>query len=385
MKISVLTPTYNDGISIKETLQSLLSQTYTNWEWIVVNDGSTDDTDEIMQQLISEYHLEEKCIYLKQQNGDQLNAILNGCQYITGDYVFVLHSDDLLPTEIFFQQCVEEMNEDLSIDGLFGDLMIINENSDVTGVQQVKEYQNHESMAPLMLLWLGRNIFADVAFHKTKWFQTYIKDNYLTWNMPFWLYYEESPKMMNYKKVNFPILKYRVHSENYINNVLGIHNVLNGELRTAIELMHFYEILNYKFQYVKFRLLNKLGLERLFRVKYKCEDTKNKAEIIDFIIRKRFSNYEDKLYFYSIHQFYKNKKTRTLDMSLFKENTKIYCGKDVRAFNKELLNQSLDESYLWFMREMREGFNKVIHYEHLGEENVKKILKFFCIEKEVEL
>lgn len=385
MKISVLTPTYNDSCSIRETLKSLLSQTYTNWEWIVINDGSSDDTDIVMKQLIEEYQLEKQCIYLKQENADQLNALINGCSYISGDYVFILHSDDLLPSETFFQQCIDEMKSSKNLDGIFGDLTVINEKSEVTGVQKVKKYEKKENVPPLMLLWLGRNIFADFAFHKTECFMNYVKENYLTWNMPFWLYYEEKPKMVNYKKVDFPILKYRVHGENYINNELGKHNVLNGELRTAIRLMHYYYIPNYNRQYIKYRLLNKVGLADMFRVKYKVEESKNKAEVIDFIIKKRFPTYEDKMYFHSIYKFYKNKKQRTLDLSRFSENTKIFCGKDMRAFNKQLLNQNIDEDYIWLMEEMCIGFDKVINYEHLGEEKVRKILQFFCIEKEVKL
>lgn len=385
MKISVLTPTYNDGASMRETLQSLISQTYKDWEWIVINDGSIDDTDEIIQGLVEEYHLEDKCIYLKQENRDQLNALLNGSNYITGEYVFVLHSDDLLPSDTFFQQCVDVMLRNPDIEGLFGDLTIINEKSEITGVQKVEKYKKSKSIPPLMLLWLGRNIFADVAFHKTECFVGHIKENYLTWNMPFWLYYGTSPQMVNYQKVDFPILKYRVHGGNYINNELGMHCVLNGELRTAIELMHYYNIPNYKNQYIKYRVLNKLGLSNMFRIRYEENETKNKDDVIDFIIRKRFQTYEDKIYFYSIYQFYKNKKARVLDLSCFTENTRIFCGKDARAFNKELLSNNLDSNYMWFMQEMRNGFNKVINYEQLGEDRVKKILQFFCIEKEVEL
>ena len=385
MKISVLTPTYNDGCSMRETLQSLMSQTYENWEWIVINDGSTDDTDAIMQNMIRGYRLEKKCIYLRQENSDQLNALLNGCNYITGDFVFVLHSDDLLPTDTFFQQCVDEMKKNQELDGLLGDLIIINEKSQVTGMQRVKEYEKNESTPPTMLLWLGRNIFIDVAFHKTQSFLSYIKDNYLTWNMPFWLYYQEKPQMVNYQKTNFPMLKYRVHSENYVNNELGMHNVLNGELRTAISLMHYYSIPNYVYQYTKYRLLNKLRLTNLFRVKYTLNETENKEEIIEFIIKKRFPVFEDKLYFHSIYQFYKNKRERALDMSCFTQNCMIYCGKDSRTFNKKLLNNTLEENYMWFMQEMCKGFNQVINYEQLGIENVRKILKFFCIEREVKL
>lgn len=385
MKISVLTPTYNDGCSMRETLQSLVSQTYENWEWIVINDGSTDDTDSIVKDLIKEYQIEQKCVYVKQENQDQLNALLNGCNYITGDFVFVLHSDDLLPSETFFQQCIDEMDRNPNLEGILGDLIIINEKSEVTGVQRVAGYQKKKSVPPIMLLWLGRNIYVDVAFHRSESFLDKIKENYLTWNMPFWLYYQEIPRMVNYKKTSFPMLKYRVHSGNYANSELGTHNVLNGELRTAIKLMHYYNIPCYKYQYVMYRLFNKLGLAHLFCVNYKLCATKDKAKVIDFIIRKRFSEYQDKTYFHSIYQFYKNKTERVLDMSGFEESTVVYYGKDSRTFNKKLLSHSLESNYHWFMEEMCKGFDRITNYEHLGAEKVRAILKFFCIEEEVKL
>lgn len=103
MKISVLTPSYNDAISIKKTLDSLLMQTYTDWESIIIDDGSTDDTRKIIEEYKKEKGLEDKIKYIYQENKDQLNAILNGLQYVNGDYIFTLHSDDLLPDKDFFQ------------------------------------------------------------------------------------------------------------------------------------------------------------------------------------------------------------------------------------------------------------------------------------------
>ena len=53
-KITVLTPTYNDSKSITETLTSLSSQTYTNWESIIIDDGSTDNTKSIIENFKKE-------------------------------------------------------------------------------------------------------------------------------------------------------------------------------------------------------------------------------------------------------------------------------------------------------------------------------------------
>lgn len=105
MKISVITPTYNDAVSIKDTYMSLKSQTFENWEWIVINDGSSDNTNEVIKALAAE-DKSNRIIYKEQQNQDQLNAIIHAAEYITGDFVFTLHSDDMLPSETFFCDCL---------------------------------------------------------------------------------------------------------------------------------------------------------------------------------------------------------------------------------------------------------------------------------------
>ena len=51
-KISVMTPTYNDAKSLEETLNSLVKQTYQNWEQIIIDDGSTDNTAKILKKTV---------------------------------------------------------------------------------------------------------------------------------------------------------------------------------------------------------------------------------------------------------------------------------------------------------------------------------------------
>lgn len=378
MKISVITPSYNDAESIKETYLSLKSQTYENWEWIIINDGSTDNTNEILREL-SAAEPQDKIIWKEQTNADQLNAIIHGTNYVTGDYVFILHSDDLLPSEDFFEKCLSFLKENPDYNGIFGDLLLIDENNKPLGKQQVKEYRVSKHIPPLQLLWLGRNLFCDVAFHKTEIFKNQILNSYLIWNTPFWLDYSElGIKMLNYKKADFPLLKYRLHSGNYINNDLGKLNVINGELRTAIRLMRFYSIPLYNIQYFLFRLFNKFGIE--YKPLYLNRETSDKSRIVKFIIKKRYPSTEDNAFLDSLYSFYRNKTKRTLVLNKLPQDLPLYYGKDVRMFNKKLLAGELEEFYISFLNEMKKGFSSVKAESEDDIQAIKDILKFFCID-----
>lgn len=380
VKISVLTPTYNDSVSIEETLMSLLKQTYQDWEWIVINDGSTDDTEAHINGLIEKYGISEKCRYVYQKNADQLNALLHGLEFINGDYVFTLHSDDLLPEEDFFKKCIEEMEQHPDIDGIFGDLLLIDEHSKVVGRQKVDEYRIQDGTPALMLLWLGRNLYSDVAFHRASIYRDSVKDNYLTWNMPLWIdLRNEEIKMLNYMSVPFPVLKYRVHAGNYINNELGRMNVINGELRTAVELMKHYSIPAYRQQYLMYRTMNKLFPNRKFRVKYEKKATVAPHKIISFIIQKRYpEGVKENIFLSSLLGFYGTKSEREVRLPQLKDVT-VYYGKDVRLFNRHLLQNDLDPFYLFFMEEMKKGFRRVIVQDEEDAEKIKAIMKFLCI------
>lgn len=379
MKISVITPTYNDSMSIRETYNSIVEQTYSDWEWIVINDGSTDDTREIMENIQREQSDKNKIIYKEQENADQLNAIIRAIDCITGDYVFVLHSDDLLPSKDFFENAVQYMIENKTCDGLYGDLILIDENGFETGVQKVKAYRQSKSIPPLQLLWLGRNLYSDVAFHRRESFVNKVRKTYLEWNMPMWLDFQEHQvNMLNFQKGDKPVLKYRVHSGNYINNTLGVLNVLNGELRTAIKLMCYYNIPCYRLQYYLFRICNKIGLS--YCVFYRKHETRNKANIIKFIIEKRLPTVSDNIYFESIYKFYMKKVKRSIVLENIPDTMPLYYGKDVRKFNKEVLNNSIDRFYIKFMNEMKKGFDKVIVSNKKDYDKMKIIAGFMCID-----
>lgn len=383
-KVSIIIPTYNDSSSICETFDSILMQTFKNIEVIIVDDGSSDDT----KNIVNDYILKNNATnfnYVYQDNKDQLNAVKNGLKYATGDYIYILHSDDLLYNSGSIKSCVLYLESNNEYDAITFDIAIIDEKSKFKTIQTV-DYFNNKYTLPISLVWLGRNLFSDVAFYKREVFENEVFNNYLTNNTPYWVDLN-SMKMLNVKKVDFFVMKYRVHENNYINNEIGKLNVINGELRFLTSLMKYYNINDYDKEYTKQRIYNKLSILKYYKPKYELTVTKDKAHVINFVLNKRFTEKEIKsnVYLDSIQSFYEKVDSTKREITITEDvSNKVYDGCDVRLFNKKLLNKELPSIYLNLMKEMKRGFN-VIYVTKENKEDIIRICRFLNIINFIEI
>lgn len=92
--ITIFTPTYNRAYTLKRLFQSLVSQTNQDFEWLVIDDGSTDNT----ESLINSFMLDDqiRIRYFKQVNGGKHRAINKGVKLAKGELFFIVDSDDYL-------------------------------------------------------------------------------------------------------------------------------------------------------------------------------------------------------------------------------------------------------------------------------------------------
>lgn len=98
MEFTVFTPTYNRGYIIKKLYQSLKRQHFKDFEWIVIDDGSTDNTSEVFNEINQDEH-DFSIIYKKVENKGKHNAINLGVQMASGRLFFIVDSDDYLPDD----------------------------------------------------------------------------------------------------------------------------------------------------------------------------------------------------------------------------------------------------------------------------------------------
>lgn len=99
-KVSIISPCYNGENYVFRFLESLLIQDYSNVEFIFINDGSTDKTEEVFASYKSQFEAKGwKVIYIKQENSGQAEAINKGLKIFSGDYIMFPDSDDIMYPE----------------------------------------------------------------------------------------------------------------------------------------------------------------------------------------------------------------------------------------------------------------------------------------------
>lgn len=110
--VSVIVPVYKVENYIKNCLESLINQTYLNWEAILVDDGSPDRSGEICE----EYAVRDRRFkVIHKNNGGQSSARNLAMEYVSGDYIFYLDSDDFLAKEALECLCSLALNNKADI------------------------------------------------------------------------------------------------------------------------------------------------------------------------------------------------------------------------------------------------------------------------------
>lgn len=118
--VTIFTPTYNRAHLLTRLYNSLIIQTNKSFEWLIVDDGSTDETKNLINQFLSENLISIK--YYRQINGGKHTAINKGVKLAKGDLFFIVDSDDYLPENsiekiIFYYGKIKNISSIASITG----------------------------------------------------------------------------------------------------------------------------------------------------------------------------------------------------------------------------------------------------------------------------
>jgi len=126
LKVSIITPSFNQGAFIEQTIESVLSQDYENMEYIIIDGGSTDNTLEILRRY------DNRVRWVSEPDNGQSDAINKGFRLATGDIVAWMNSDDTYePGAISAIVPLFEKNPKLGL--IYGEGYIINESGERVG------------------------------------------------------------------------------------------------------------------------------------------------------------------------------------------------------------------------------------------------------------
>jgi glycosyltransferase involved in cell wall biosynthesis len=359
-------PTYNDEEYIGKAINSLLNQSYKDWELIVI-DGSSDSTPEIVRQFADR---DKRIRYLREQSSGQLNALMQGAQFVRGEFVTLLHSDDELTDDKAIERNVSILMKN-SCDGIFCDLIIMNDKGEYAGVVKTPESIDFSSLATLFLRGAS-NIIPDFFFTKKETFGN-VLSSYVTWGVQYWLKFEETGvATLNLKKV-FPWYKYRLYSENYGRSDVGKFELATGGLRTILEIGKVMDLPFLKLQRFLARVF-KTRMKPLF--KRRPISAKHLREMVRYVITNRYESVPRNLYYNGVLGFYSNfPSNRTIKLNLSKEDT-VFLGKDTYLFFKLMEKKSLPAIYEFILEEAVHGFGRVIVNDKEDYQKARNMLKF---------
>lgn len=97
MLVTVLTPAYNRSNQLRDLYDSLIKQSNKDFEWLVVDDGSKDDTEAVINSFIKENEI--AISYIKKENGGKHTALNIGIKKSIGELIFIVDSDDILTSD----------------------------------------------------------------------------------------------------------------------------------------------------------------------------------------------------------------------------------------------------------------------------------------------
>ncbi len=154
--VSVVIPCYNQAEYLPETLDSLLTQTYQNWEAIIVNDGSLDNTEQVANAYVNK---DSRIKYIRQQNGGLSSARNCGIKIAQGEFILPLDSDDkIAPEYISEAMSAFKNNPALTLVYCKGEFF-----GTKKGVWEGLYYQGYRKQL------LNNSIFCSAFFRKSDW------------------------------------------------------------------------------------------------------------------------------------------------------------------------------------------------------------------------
>lgn len=163
MTISIITPTYNSEITIRDTIESIIHQNYNNLEYIIIDGASSDKT----LSIIDEYQSRIEIKVISEPDKGLYDAMNKGIAIASGEIVGILNSDDLYANDKVLNDVANCFTKNEKIEACYGDISFFNTNNPnkVTRLWKSGEYNenklNNGWIMPHPSFFLKRSVYQE--------------------------------------------------------------------------------------------------------------------------------------------------------------------------------------------------------------------------------
>jgi glycosyltransferase involved in cell wall biosynthesis len=165
VKISIITVVYNAQETIVETIKSVLNQDFVNVEYLIIDGGSSDRTNEIISRYKSEINF-----YLSEPDKGLYDAMNKGIENATGDIIGILNADDVFMDNTVLSNISRVFKEKPQIDATIGNIIQCNKQGNVTRFYSSKNWQPNKLkigfMPPHPSIFFKKSVFTNFGNYK---------------------------------------------------------------------------------------------------------------------------------------------------------------------------------------------------------------------------
>lgn len=250
--ISVIIACYNQGIYLSDALNSLIDQTFQNWEGIIVNDGSTDNTADVAMEYVEK---DERFKYVFQENGGVSKARNTGAAKALGIYILPLDADDKL-ANTYIEKALSHFD-------LYPNTLLVYSQWEFFGEMTKHEQVSYKGYAKLLV---NNEIFCSSIFRKRDMFRIGGFDENMHLGLEDWEFYI---RLLNEQsivhQIKEPLFFYRIKKKS--RNVTAAQNI------TEVENYIYQKHINLYSMYYGSAILS---LRRLFLCENELDDCKTR-------------------------------------------------------------------------------------------------------------
>jgi glycosyltransferase involved in cell wall biosynthesis len=249
VKISIITVAYNSSLTIKDTFNSVLAQTYSDIEYIVVDGNSKDKTIDIIKE--SEPLFTGRMKWVSEPDKGLYDAMNKGIRIATGDVIGIINSDDLFCDDRAIEKVIRLFEQNKSLDSVYADLYYVAQNDTnkivrhwLTGSQRKFKYGWHPAHPTF---YVKREVYAKYGLFNL--------DFKLAADFEIMLRFLEKYKISTFY-LSEPLVKMRLGGEtnksykNIFNqNVECVRAFIKNDLRVNRVMYPFFRVIPKLFQY----------------------------------------------------------------------------------------------------------------------------------------